>query len=132
MWIFHVSFEQTLQNSACLPCNVSGCHKSFSQKLYQTPQVTSPQTFEWALPQGMSEHKHHVLPLKRADSLLLPARTAKFKQSRAKTGAAKTPSQILGSAGAYHLLHNFIHTYFYLSHLKRSGVATESGTNVLQ
>lgn len=53
-----------LQNSACLPQNVSGCQKNFSQKLYQTPQVTSPQTFEWALPQGMSEHQHHVLPLK--------------------------------------------------------------------
>lgn len=55
-----------------------GVRKFFSQKLYQTPQVTSPQTFEWALPQGMSEHQHHVLPLKWAGFLLLPAKDCKI------------------------------------------------------
>lgn len=78
---FHVSFEETLQ---------SGCQKFFSQNLYQTPQVPSPQTPEWALPQGLSEQQHHVLPLKQADSLLLPARTAKCEPNQAETRVAKT------------------------------------------
>lgn len=93
-----------------LPLRRVGVRNFFSQNLYQTPEIPSPQTLEWALPQGLSELQHHVLPLKQADSLLLPARAAKCEPSRAEPGVTKTTSQILGSAGAYHLLHNFIDT----------------------